>query len=66
MEKYRIHIIEIDTSSVTSGGWLDETSLVEKYKISDEAYDKLDGTYRKFKEKLGPRSGSAQGSKVCQ
>ena len=41
--RYRIHIIDLDPSSVTSGGWLEDTSLVEKYKISDEAYNKLDG-----------------------
>ncbi|KAK1431365.1 hypothetical protein QVD17_07822 [Tagetes erecta] len=63
LDGYRLHIIDLDPSSVTSGGWLEDTSLVEKYKISDEAYDKLDGTYRKFKEKLGPRS-NAQGSKM--
>ncbi|KAL3843893.1 hypothetical protein ACJIZ3_001296 [Penstemon smallii] len=50
---FRLHIIDLDPSSVTSGGWLEDTSLVEKYKISEEAYDKLDGTYRKFKEKTG-------------
>ncbi|KAL5730151.1 hypothetical protein ACHQM5_003009 [Ranunculus cassubicifolius] len=49
---YRVHIMDLDPSSVTSGGWLDNTSLVEKYTISDEAYDKLDGTFRKYKEKL--------------
>ncbi|KAK6944437.1 Ubiquitin-like domain [Dillenia turbinata] len=49
---YRLHVIDLDPSSVTSGGWLEDTSLVEKYKISNEAYDKLDGTFRKFKEKL--------------
>ncbi|XP_073151452.1 tubulin-folding cofactor B [Henckelia pumila] len=50
---YRLHVIDLDPSSITSGGWLDDTSLVEKYKISEEAYDKLNGTYRKFKEQLG-------------
>ncbi|EPS70893.1 hypothetical protein M569_03866, partial [Genlisea aurea] len=50
---YRIHIVDLDPLSVTSGGWLEDTSLVEKYKISDEAYNKRDGTFRKFKEKLG-------------
>ncbi|KAH6764626.1 tubulin folding cofactor B [Perilla frutescens var. hirtella] len=50
---FRLHIVDLDPSSVTSGGWLDDTSLVEKYKISDEAYNKLGGTYRKFKEKMG-------------
>lgn len=43
--RYRIHIIDLDPSSVTSSGWLEDTSLVEKYKISDEAYDKLDGNF---------------------
>ncbi|KAK4491131.1 hypothetical protein RD792_001855, partial [Penstemon davidsonii] len=55
---FRLHIIDLDPSSVTSGGWLEDTSLVEKYKISEEAYDKLDGTYRKFKEKIGPQHPS--------
>ncbi|XP_024971296.1 tubulin-folding cofactor B [Cynara cardunculus var. scolymus] len=64
LDGYRVHVIDLDPSSVTSGGWLEDTSLVEKYKISDEAYDKLDGTYRKFKEKLVPQSSSAQGSKI--
>jgi len=40
-----LHIIDLDPSSVTSGGWLEDTSLVEKYKISDEAYDKRDGEF---------------------
>ncbi|XP_058214362.1 tubulin-folding cofactor B-like isoform X2 [Rhododendron vialii] len=42
---YRLHVIDFDPSSVTSGGWLEDTSLVEKYKISEEAYDKLDGEF---------------------
>ncbi|KAG8066840.1 hypothetical protein GUJ93_ZPchr0004g40303 [Zizania palustris] len=49
---FRLHIIDLDPSSLTSGGWLEDTSLVEKYKISDEAYDKLDTNFRKFKEKM--------------
>ncbi|KAG5549734.1 hypothetical protein RHGRI_014886 [Rhododendron griersonianum] len=42
---YRLQVIDFDPSSVTSGGWLEDTSLVEKYKISEEAYDKLDGKF---------------------
>ncbi|KAF7012668.1 hypothetical protein CFC21_026835 [Triticum aestivum] len=49
---YRLHIIDLDPSSVTSGGWLEDTSLVEKYTISDEAYNKLGTNFRKFKEKM--------------
>lgn len=41
--RHRLHIIDLDPSSVTSGGWLDDTSQVEKYTISEEAFDKLDG-----------------------
>lgn len=37
--------MDLDPSSVTSGGWLEDTSLVEKYTISEEAYDKLDGKF---------------------
>ncbi|KAL9274002.1 Tubulin-folding cofactor B-like protein [Drosera capensis] len=41
-EGYRLHVIDLDPSSVTSGGWLEDTSLVEKYQIPEERYDKLD------------------------
>ncbi|XP_073117786.1 tubulin-folding cofactor B [Elaeis guineensis] len=60
---YRLHIIDLDPSSVSSGGWLDDTSLVEKYKISEEAYNKLDCNFRKFKEKMisqNPPSGESK------
>ena len=43
VKRYRLHIIDLDPSSVTSGGWLEDTSLVEKYSISEEAYEKRDG-----------------------
>ncbi|KAI0519685.1 hypothetical protein KFK09_007140 [Dendrobium nobile] len=49
---YHIKVIDQDPSSVSSGGWLDDTSLVEKYKISEEAYNKLNSNFRKFKEKM--------------
>lgn len=63
LDGYRLHIIDLDPSSVTSGGWLEDTSLVEKYKISDEAYDKLDGTFKKFKEKMASQNPSSFESK---
>jgi hypothetical protein len=33
-----------------AGGWLEDTSLVEKYKMSDEEYNKRENTYRRWKE----------------
>jgi tubulin-specific chaperone B len=42
---YRIHVLDLDPSSLTSGGWLEDTSLVDKYKMSDEAYDKLHSNF---------------------
>lgn len=61
---YRLHIIDLDPASVTSGGWLEDTSLVEKYTISEEAYNNLDGTYRKFKEKLVSQNPSLLENKI--
>ncbi|KAK5836785.1 hypothetical protein PVK06_012586 [Gossypium arboreum] len=52
LDGFRIHIIDLDPSSVTSGGWLEDTSLVEKYSISEDEYNKRSGTFRKFKEQM--------------
>uniref|UniRef100_M4EZ55 Ubiquitin-like domain-containing protein n=1 Tax=Brassica campestris TaxID=3711 RepID=M4EZ55_BRACM len=46
-----LHIVDLDPSSVTTGGWLEDTSLVEKYNISEEDYAKRTDSFRKFKEK---------------
>ncbi|KAG8472872.1 hypothetical protein CXB51_034836 [Gossypium anomalum] len=43
LDGFRIHIIDLDPSSVTSGGWLEDTSLVEKYSISEDEYNKRSG-----------------------
>ncbi|XP_021747086.1 tubulin-folding cofactor B-like isoform X2 [Chenopodium quinoa] len=64
MDGYRLHVLDLDPASVTSGGWLEDTSLVEKYKISDEAYKQRDGTFRKFKEKLELKSPSGASTKL--
>ncbi|KAJ6700101.1 TUBULIN FOLDING COFACTOR B [Salix purpurea] len=61
---YRLHIIDLDPSSVTAGGWLEDISSVEKYSISEEAYDKRDGTFRKFKEKMASQNPSAFAPKI--
>uniref|UniRef100_A0A2P2IX45 Uncharacterized protein MANES_09G007200 n=1 Tax=Rhizophora mucronata TaxID=61149 RepID=A0A2P2IX45_RHIMU len=64
LDGFRLHVIDIDPSSVTSGGWLEDTSLVEKYTISEEAYDKREDTFRKFKEKLATQDPSAFEPKI--
>lgn len=43
-----IHIIDTDPYSLSRGGGLTDTSLVQKYQISDDAYDKRKGTVRDF------------------
>ncbi|KDP37819.1 hypothetical protein JCGZ_06721 [Jatropha curcas] len=69
LDGYRLHVIDLDPSSITSGGWLEDTSLVEKYTISEEAYEKLldfwhFSTFRKFKEKIVSQNPSAFEPKV--
>jgi len=61
---YRLHIIDLDPSSVTSGGWLEDTSLVEKYTISEEDYNKLDSNFRKFKEKMISENATGNANKL--
>jgi len=41
--RFRLHVVDLDPTSISSGGWLEDTSLVEKYEISDEAYNKRQG-----------------------
>ncbi|XP_021864366.1 tubulin-folding cofactor B [Spinacia oleracea] len=64
MNGCRLHVVDLDPASVTSGGWLEDTSLVEKYEISDEAFKKRDGTFRKFKEKLAVQNPPGASNKL--
>eukprot|EP00294_Goniomonas_avonlea_P004303 CAMPEP_0114554172 /NCGR_PEP_ID=MMETSP0114-20121206/8068_1 /TAXON_ID=31324 /ORGANISM="Goniomonas sp, Strain m" /LENGTH=274 /DNA_ID=CAMNT_0001739201 /DNA_START=37 /DNA_END=861 /DNA_ORIENTATION=+ len=47
-----IHCIDTDPSSITAAGQLENVSLVKKYEMSDEDYDKLPNTYRKHKQEM--------------
>ena len=47
-----LYMIDDDAHSASANGWLEDTSLVEKYVLSDDAYDKKENTYRKFKQKM--------------
>ncbi|WVZ24280.1 hypothetical protein V8G54_002824 [Vigna mungo] len=43
LDGFRLHVVDLDPTSISSGGWLEDTSLVEKYQISEEAYNKRQG-----------------------
>ena len=43
-----IHVLDTDPFSLSRGGGLTDVSLVEKYRMSDEAYDQRKGTMRDF------------------
>lgn len=43
-----IHVIDHDPFSLSRNGGLTDVSLVQKYTISEEAYDKRKGTMRDF------------------
>lgn len=45
---HEIHIIDTDPFSLSRGGGLTDVSLVEKYRMADEEYDKRSGTMRDF------------------
>jgi tubulin-folding cofactor B len=44
-----IHIVDKDPNSLAKSGWLENVNLVEKYKISEEDYDKKENTVRNYK-----------------
>ena len=49
-EYYTIHVIDSGTGMNFND--FEDTSKVEKYKISEDAYDQRDDTFRKFKQKM--------------
>lgn len=45
-----LHILDHDPHSLSAHGWLEDTSKVEKYVMSEDAYAKRANTYKSFKE----------------
>ena len=45
-----IHVKDSNPASAAAGGWLENTALVERYKMTDEDYDKRSNTVRQFKK----------------
>ena len=44
--RYRIHVVDLDPVSLSAGGWLEDTSLVKKFELTDEEYNKRAGMCR--------------------
>jgi tubulin-folding cofactor B len=45
-----IHVVDMDPHSMARGGGFEDVSLVEKYTMTDEEYDKRKGTLRAWKK----------------
>lgn len=45
-----LHVVDKDPLSASANGWLEDTSKVTKYVMSDEDYEKRENTYRKYKQ----------------
>lgn len=46
-----LHVIDVDPYSLSRGGGLEDVSLVKKYVMSEEDYDKRAGTLREYARK---------------
>ncbi|KAK7399249.1 hypothetical protein VNO78_10428 [Psophocarpus tetragonolobus] len=64
LDGFRLHVVDLDPASLSSGGWLEDTSLVEKYKISEEAYNKRQDTFRKYKDKITSQIPATMEAKI--
>lgn len=47
-----LHIVDSDPHSASAGGWLEDTSLVPKYKLPEGKYESSQNTYRAYKARM--------------
>jgi len=47
-----IHVVDTDPFSLSRDGGLDDVSKIEKYRMSEEEYEKRDNTLRAYKKKM--------------
>jgi len=50
MDGWTIHITDLDPHSLAANGGLEDVSLVKKYEISEDDYNKREDNFRKWKE----------------
>ncbi|KAF1790644.1 CAP Gly-rich domain [Phytophthora cactorum] len=50
MERMRLHVVDKDPFSLSKGGGLEDVSLIKKYEISEEDYNKREKTVRAYKK----------------
>ena len=48
----QLHIEDVNPHSMSANGWLEDTSKVQKYVMSDEDYAKRENTYKRHKEQM--------------
>ena len=46
----RVHCVDLNPNSISSGGALEDTSLIQKYKISEEDYNQRKNTLRRWEQ----------------
>lgn len=47
--RWVVHVIDTNPNSLSARGWLEDTSKVQKYVMSDAEYDARENTYRRHK-----------------
>jgi tubulin-folding cofactor B len=47
--RWVLHVIDTNPNSLSARGWLEDTSKVQKYVMSDADYDARENTYRRHK-----------------
>lgn len=47
-----LYVVDEDPYSASANGWLEDTSLVPKYEVSEEKYAQSENTYRAYKRRM--------------